>query len=208
MASTPTFQSNPYADFDPSQWTNPYSSFQNSGIPFPATYSGYPTNAMGQPIQPPPGMTLNSSPAAAAPAPAAAAPQSNNLASSYQGMTPGQQQALSSMMNPSASGIPAGYWNSGPGAAQIAGAGGSAGAAPAMPAQQANPAGLTSQQYLQLKANPGYVTTPGATVPQSASSATPGPGMLQSFLAGWNPATSGPGSGFQQAFSKALRGST
>jgi hypothetical protein len=81
-----------------------------------------------------------------------------------------------------------------------------AAAAPQAPAPAAGPGGLTAQQYLQLRANPGRVTTPGATVPQ-ASSATPGPGMLQQFLANWNPATSGPGSGFQQSFSKALRGS-
>jgi hypothetical protein len=54
-------------------------------------------------------------------------------------------------------------------------------------------------------ANPGKVTTPGATVPASAS-AQPGPANLQSFLANWKPAQSGPGSGFQQNFATALKG--
>jgi hypothetical protein len=201
MASTPTFNPNPYANFDPSQWTNPYSNFQNSAIPFPATYSGWPTDASGNPIQPTPGMTLNSSPgqagAAAQPAPAASAgpmmnflgtgPQSLTAVDARQAAQTGTNPALYPLLNQ-----------------QMQGAGQQA---PPMPAQQANPSGLTSQQYLQLRANPGHVTTPGATVPQSAGSATPGPGMLQQFLANWNPATSGPGSGFQQAFSKALRGS-
>src|SRR5580693_4988420 len=35
-------------------------------------------------------------------------------------------------------------------------------AAAPMPTPAANPAGLTSQQYLQMRANPGYVATPGA----------------------------------------------
>ena len=76
MVSVPTFSPNPYANFDPSQWTNPYSSFQNSGIPFPASYSGWPTDSMGNPIgatSATPGLTpgqtsLPSTPATAAPA--------------------------------------------------------------------------------------------------------------------------------------------
>ena len=209
MASTPTFQSNPYADFDPSQWSNPYSNFQNSAIPFPATYSGWPTDASGNPIQPTPGMTLNSAPAQAA-APQAAARQS--------GQDPFAGSVLSSgnsavdmanwggFMGPqNAMDRAYGSWGPGAQASPQAAPAAAAPAAASTPLQVGNP--LTSQQYLQLRANPGRVTTPGATVPQSASSATPGPGMLQSFLANWNPATSGPGSGFQQAFSKALKGS-
>jgi hypothetical protein len=79
---------------------------------------------------------------------------------------------------------------------------------PAAPAPQAapaaNPAGLTSQQYLQLRANPGYIQTPGATVPQSQTSYQPGSGVLQAFLQNWQPAQSGVGSGFQQQFATAL----
>jgi hypothetical protein len=216
MASTPTFQSNPYADFDPSQWSNPYSNFQNSAIPFPASYSGWPTDASGNPIQPLPGMTLNSTPQQ--PQARAAAPQSNIP----QFLPTGGGQV---------SGGAAGGENAGMGGA-TGGTNFNSGyqvnpayaiqqmqQAAAAPPPQAAPAAqaastplqvgmpLTSQQYLQLRANPGHVTTPGATVPQAGSSATPGPGMLQQFLANWNPAQSGPGSGFQQAFSKALKGS-
>jgi hypothetical protein len=228
MADTPTFQSNPYGSFDPSQWTNPYSNFYGKALPWPSSYAGTPTNALGQPIQPQPGMTLNSTPAQPQ------APQSNNLASSYQGMTPGQQQAMQSMMGVTG-GIPPGYWNSGPGAAQIAGGGqvtgGAAGgenagmggatggtvipARYAMPQQQqaqapqaAAPSAPNNwQQTLGMLANPGHVTTPGATVPQAAAgSAQPSPGVLQNFLANWQPAQSGAGSGFTQNFNTILRG--
>jgi hypothetical protein len=202
MASTPTFDPNPYANFDPSQWTNPYSNFQNSAIPFPATYSGWPTDASGNPIQAPPGMTLNSSPAQpAAPPPAPAAAPQQQYGRIWEGTATGGAAGGQNAMGsggPTAGQNVSGYGPIGPALQQ---------APPPMPTPAANPAGLTSQQYLQLRANPGRVVTPGATVPQSAGSATPGPGMLQQFLANWNPATSGPGSGFQQAFSKALRGS-
>ena len=61
------------------------------------------------------------------------------------------------------------------------------------------------QAAINALANPGKVTTPGATVPASAG-AQPGPANLQSFLANWKPAQSGPGSGFQNNFSTALKG--
>lgn len=41
---------------------NPYSQYPN-GIP-PTSYRGTPTDAQGNPIQPPPGTTLNSNPMA------------------------------------------------------------------------------------------------------------------------------------------------
>jgi hypothetical protein len=205
MPSVPTYMPNPYGNFDPSQYTNPYSSFQNSGIPFPASYAGWPTDANGNPIQPPQGMTLNSSPAQPAPAPVPAAQQSfpssgpsNVMLGSSSGVGPG--------------GIGAGSPNTiganlflGPGSApspaQMAAA---QAPQPSAAPPQAGPGGLTAQQYLQLRANPGYIATPGATVPQSQTSYQPGSGVLQQFLANWNPAQSGPGSGFQQQFAKAL----
>lgn len=210
MADIPTFSPNPYGNFDPSQWSNPYSSFQNTGIPFPASYAGWPTDSMGNPIQAPPGMTLNSSPAApaaAAPAaPAAPAQPSNALSPQIMQQLDFNARRLTGnatggAANAATSAQIQNYLNNPP--RQQAP---QAPVAPT-PAPAANPAGLTSQQYLQLLAHPNRVATPGATVPQAASSAQPGPGMLQSFLANWNPAASGPGSGFQQAFSKALRGS-
>jgi hypothetical protein len=205
MASTPTFDPNPYANFDPSQWSNPYSNFQNSPIPFPASYAGWPTDAMGNPIAKPPGMTLNSSPAPAAAAPAPAASLLNNPGP----VGPGRMQGQYVQTNPGGM-LPSGenYGSSSPTyiPAQYQFMPSQQQAAAPMPTPAANPAGLTSQQYLQLRANPGYVNTPGATVPQAASSTALNPGVLQSFLANWNPAQSGPGSGFQQNFAKALRG--
>ena len=203
MASVPTYTPNPYGNFDPSQWANPYSSFQNSGIPFPASYAGWPTDANGNPIRMPPGMTLNSSPAQPAPAPAPAAQQmmpsgpSNIMLGSSSGVGLG--------------GIGAGSPNTiganlflGLAARRLARGHGRSRAQASAPAPQAGPGGLTAQQYLQLRANPGYIATPGATVPQSQTSYQPGSGVLQQFLANWNPAQSGPGSGFQQQFAKAL----
>jgi hypothetical protein len=215
MASTPTFDPNPYANFDPSQWSNPYSNFQNSAIPFPSSYAGWPTDASGNPIQPTPGMTLNSSPAAAPAAPAAA--QSQSPAAALYSM-----MSQPSVMNPSGNAalgmsnwggfLPPGSYAGDPSqyaqqaAAPAAAAPAAAQAAPtSTPLQVGNP--LTSQQYLQLRANPGHVTTQGATVPEAASPTSLGSGTLQQFLANWKPATSGPGSGFQQSFAKALKGS-
>jgi hypothetical protein len=57
-----------------------------------------------------------------------------------------------------------------------------------------------------MLANPGPVATPGATVPQASSANQPGPGVLQNFLANWQPASSGAGSGFTQNFNSILRG--
>jgi len=194
--ATPTFAPNAYSGFDPSQWSNPYSQFSGA-LPWPASYSGWPTNALGQPIQPPPGMTLNSAPQAAAPQPVAP-----------QGQTVGQgtMQALGMDGNPQVAQLLLGSLGMSP-SVQNSIIGQSTGqpgaAAPAM-SSTPNPAGLSSQQYLQLMANPGKVVTPGATVPQSATSYQPGSGVLQQFLANWNPAQSGPGSGFTQGFAKAL----
>jgi hypothetical protein len=75
---------------------------------------------------------------------------------------------------------------------------------PSAPAASAN--GLTYPQVLAMLANPGKVNTPGATVPASATSAQPSSGALQSFMQNFKPAQSGPGSGFQQDFSKTLKG--
>jgi hypothetical protein len=200
MADT-SFQTNPYALFDPSQWSNPYSQYQNSALPQPG-YVGLPTNYAGQQIQPQPGMTIN--------------------------QTPSQPQALAALLAAQPSSSPQGrYVQTSPGGQVTGGAAGGENVAsqgltggmnvPAqyryMPAQQqaqapqaAAPATtLTPQQYMALRANPGPVPTYGATVPQSASSAQPGSGVLQSFLQNWKPAQSGAGSGFQQGFAAALK---
>jgi hypothetical protein len=72
---------NPNALFSPDQWLNQFSNFNSKPLPWPSTYAGYPTDAMGNPIgggpsqqmqapsaapaQPAPGTTINSTPAAA-----------------------------------------------------------------------------------------------------------------------------------------------
>ena len=228
MASIPTFQSNPYSSFDPSQWQNPYSQFQSSALPWPPTYAGTPTDAMGNPIAsyqapqapqaqaaaPTPGMTLNSSPAQLPLMPSGGTNQvrggSSNPAltasdlSNYQaqqGMLAGAptRQALAGIPN-------AGQMN----AQQL----GAALAAQQQPGAAAGAAGAAAggapannwQAAIRALANPGNPVTPGATVPQSAQSYQPSNGVLQQFLANWRPAASGPGSGFQQTFANALQG--
>jgi hypothetical protein len=91
--------------FDPTQWSNQFSNYNNQALPWPSQYVGTPSNAMGQPIQPPMGTTLNSQPAPAA-APAAAAqsspfanvqiPQGQNtaLAQPFGGLDKSQWDAL------------------------------------------------------------------------------------------------------------------
>lgn len=215
MADASQLQLSPYALFDPSQWANPYSQFQNSALPG-ASYAGMPTNYAGQPIQPTPGMTLNQTPAQPAPAPAAAPAASNGAFSPEQAMRMLQATGQWGLSSPAGNGrgpvnnqaaldsmaqLTAGYLPQ-PQAA----------APPAVAQPGPNSAGLTPQQYMALRANPGPVPTYGATVPASASSAQPtsggpgGQGVLQQFLAGWKPAQSGAGAGFQQGFSHALRG--
>jgi hypothetical protein len=188
MADTPTFQSNPYGSFDPSQWSNPYSNYYGQKLPFPASYAGTPTNALGQPIQPPPGMTLNSTPQQPqAPARQTVGLQPSDLAGPS-ALNPSGNQALGmanwgGMMSPQA-----------------------------QPQQQAPQAAAPSapnnwQNTLSMLANPGHVTTPGATVPQAPpTGGQPSPGVLQNFLQNWQPAQSGAGSGFTQNFNSILRG--
>jgi hypothetical protein len=209
MASS-TFSSNPYANFDPSQYLNPYSNYQSSALPA-ASYAGWPTDAMGNPIQPKPGMTLNSTPQQQQ-APAAA-PQSNipqflpYAGGSGTGGAAGGENAMGSGGVPGGQNTLGGYQvNPAYAIQQAQQQYAQQQAAPAAaPAPAANSAGLTAQQYMQLRANPGHVTTPGATVPQ-APATNQSNGVLQQFLQNWTPATSGAGSGLQQGFSKALKG--
>ena len=193
MADASQLQLNPYALFDPSQYSNPYSNYQNSALPG-ASYAGVPYNAMGQPIQPPAGMTINQTPAqpgGGMPQSDASAANANRIWQAAQGA--GDGQYMNALMNHGM----APWQTGGMQAAPQAGA---------PQAGAANSAGLTPQQYMQLRANPGAPGQYGATVPQSASSAQPGSGVLQSFLQNWKPATSGPGAGFQQGFNSAIRG--
>ena len=211
MASTPTFQPNPYANFDPSQFTNPYSNYYGKALPWPSSYVGTPTNALGQLIaSPPQGMTLNSTPAQPQ-APAAAAPIHG-----VGGLQPGQYDGSNGLPagNPmqfahatDPSGMPAGQTSLGRGV--VVNNGQPSMGMPQQPQQApmaAAPPANNWQSTLAMLANPGPVTTPVATVPQASTSNQPGPGVLQNFLANWSPAQSGPGSGFTQNFNSILRG--
>jgi hypothetical protein len=171
---------------------------------------------MGNPIQPQPGMTINQTPAQP-PAPAAAAaggpwqptslvPQALQAGQNVQDpnrlQTIRQNRIIQDQLDPTQGNLASMYRDQAALARMGAAAGGGQ---PATPRQGVNAAGLTPQQYMALRANPGPVPTYGATVPQS-SGAQPGSGVLQHFLQNWRPAQSGPGSQFQQGFSTALKG--
>jgi hypothetical protein len=234
--------------FDPSQWTNPYSNFYGKALPWPSSYAGMPTNALGQPIQAPQGqapqgMTLNATPAqpqapggASNPFAGVQIPQGQNTAvaqprgglsiQDWQALSPAQRGAAMGPMAQYASGLammpsgnnfvasgsnPSGANPQASTALALMNAGGAGFGQ--MQGQQAAPQAAAPaapnnwQNTLSMLANPGHVTTPGATIPQAPpGSAQPSPGVLQNFLANWQPAQSGPGSGFTQNFNTILRG--
>ena len=188
--------------FDPSQKLNAYSNYNNARIPYPPTYNGAPVNAAtGQPIQSfldwqqanPGGMSLNSTPAQPPPTqqpdvmalrnaaltgqPGAAMAYGANFAP--QGSPGGIQQMYGQNF---AAFTPQGNW-----------------ATPAA-APQPTPQGPPNnwQAALNALANPGKVSTPGATVPL-ATSYQPAGGVNQAFL---NQA--GAGQGMNRNFLSAL----
>jgi hypothetical protein len=198
MGDTPTFQSNPYGSFDPSQWSNPYSNYYGKALPWPATYAGTPTDAMGRPIAAPPGMTLNSTPAQPQQAATQSLPALGSGARAMYDAGYGDWSQLDPLLGRSS--IPGQVAGQGQ---NVAGGGMSGATQPAAAAAAPN----NWQQTLSMLANPGKVTTPGATVPQAAATAgQPSQGVLQNFLANWQPASSGAGSGFTQNFNTILRG--
>jgi hypothetical protein len=224
MASNLQYNNNPYSLFDPSQYSNPYSQFNNQPMPWPSQVMGWPTDAMGNPI----GGGPQAQPPAPAPTPTGQQPQGLNIFSNPQlqalqsqmaweggGRTPGtvpyswlaQGMADPQTLAKTNRSLNGGYVPPGTPAAVLPmmNGGFQGPQTQAQPAPAAQPGQLSRNQYLALLANPGPVTTPGATVPQS-SSAPGGPGVLQQFLANWKPAQSGPGSGFQQSFASALKG--
>jgi hypothetical protein len=212
MADGVQFQpQNPYALFSPDQWSNAYSRYNNQPIPWPSSYVGWPTDAMGNPIQAPQGMTLNSSPAAAPAAPQASASPNqwainnaliNSMANNLRtgNIDGGGRGAYTGYANdPNLGNVLAARRANGPNPGQAT--------QPAAPAASSGGGGpnLDYNSVLSLLANPGKVTTPGATVPATAS-AQPGPGSVGAFLQNWRPAASGPGSSFQNNFYQALKG--
>ncbi len=172
--------------FDPSQFSNQYSAYGGTALPFMGQYAGMPTDAHGNPIasyqavqaaqqaaqnnQAPmaPATTLNSTPAAQSAQPGFGAPMTSGNAAvdmaNWGGFMSGPQQLQNA----------------------YGGGGQAAPAAPATPQAAAPSAGQQnmSQAYLQALANPGKVTTPGATVPQ-AQFPSQQSGVLQQFLQNW-----------------------
>jgi hypothetical protein len=215
---------NPDALFSQDQWSNQFSNFNNKAIPWPSSYVGWPTDAMGNPIgggpsqqaqapsaspaQSAPGTTINSTPAGASGTfdyskmGSAGAPLQelmNNYQAAQAKLSPQQlyNQAQTKAMNANAI-----LFNNqgyqGPGTTFGAvnrplqqqmqgyamGMGQPQQATPqqAPPSAPAAPGGLTYPQVLAMLANPGKVTTPGATVPASATSAQPAGGVNNAFL--------------------------
>jgi hypothetical protein len=148
---------------------NQYSQFQGR-IPFPG-YVGTPTDALGRPIQQTPGTTLNQTQAQ----PAAPAPQQQMQ---WGMISPGGQATGGATHGGDLAGgtnVPAQYgWlpptQQRPQQAAPAAAPQSPGAAPG-----------SLNNALAALSNPGPVTTPGATVPQSTVGSQPS--VLQQFLA-------------------------
>lgn len=194
--------------FSADQWTNKYSPFQ--GKPIPSTqFYGTPTDAFGRPIQsfedaaaqaaaaqaqaPPPQappVTLNTNPmdmrnAALTGQPGAAMAYGANFAP--QGSPGGIQQMYGQNF---AAFTPTRNWSANAPAA-------------APPARPAGPD--MNAAYLAALANPGKVTTGGATVPQSAPPSNQS-GVLQQFLANWRPGVNPAGNYNPNLFPDALRG--
>jgi hypothetical protein len=236
--SNVTYQpQNPYALFSPDQWSNEFSLFKGAALPWPSSYTGYPMDAMGNPITPQAGSGIPDyaqwQANQAAPAPAAATPGTTinsvpasalaDLQAQVNQGTINSANATQSNNTGTFGNVNTGIGNS-PGAVDAiiglakykeqANQDYAAGKAIGMPQQASAPASvgggasnnLTYPQVLSLLANPGKVTTPGANVPASATSAQPSSGALQSFLANFKPAQSGPGSQFQNSFADTLKG--
>jgi hypothetical protein len=159
---------------------NQYSQFQGR-IPFPG-YVGTPTDALGRPIQQTPGTTLNSTPAAlpaaAAAPPATGAPDystSNPAYANYlKGHPAGSQMTAGGQ-------IPSGGSSAAPTNVPATMMPGIYGQSPAAAPQSPGAAPGSLNNALAALSNPGPVTTPGATVPESSVGSQPS--VLQQFLA-------------------------
>ena len=202
--------------FDPSQWANPYTAYNKMALPFMGQYAGTPTDAHGNPIQsyqdaaaaraaapaPALGTTLNSSPSSGAQFPAGS-PLDQMQKS---GASPAQMQAAFSQMSPTINGQT--NPNYAPSMMAMMGIGGGGGGAAAQPAAAQPAAPDMNAAYLAALANPGHVSTLGATVPQSAPPSNQS-GVLQQFLQNWQnkgSPTTGAGNYNNQGFFNALQG--
>lgn len=211
--------------FDSSQWLNKYSPYSGQAIPFPASYRGAPTDAHGNQIQ----SYLDTQAkhdawSAANPAPTQAAPVTLNTSP-----ISGNPNPVGTPLNPTGDwsvlapdlgmgaqtqanyaydlGLPGSAYNGYTKAPWAASTGASTGATQPATAAATNPYDM-NQAYKDALANPGHVTTPGATVPQSAPPSNQS-GVLQQFLANWNKGggqTKGAGNYDNSGFFKALQG--
>ena len=219
VAQTQFDPQNPDALFSPDQWLNQFSNFNNSALPWPSSYAGTPTDAMGNPIQSAVDAN-NASQAQYQQQLAAYNQQKASTPGTTLNSTPSQgfQQGVPNTLNPSGNammgqlewgGLP-GTTNHQTAGAYLQGLQANPFSGAQQPQQQAAaPSAPTPpnnwQSTIAALANPGKVTTPGATVPATAST-QPGPGALQAFLQSYKPAQSGPGSGFQKGFGNTLKG--
>jgi hypothetical protein len=151
--------------YGPNKWSQFPNGIQSTG------YSGTPTNALGQPIQQPPGMTLNQTPAQPQTAPAPAAPQQApiRMASQPNGMPQGWNQNSNNggiFITPTQQSQPQQQ----------------AAASAPVPQPAASSPTNSYQNALQLLSNPGHVTTPGANV-AATQPITQQPSVLDQFLA-------------------------
>ena len=219
VAQTQFDPQNPDALFSPDQWLNQFSNFNNSALPWPSSYSGVPTDAMGNPIQ----SAVSENNAAqqqylqqmAAYNQQKASTPGTTLNSTSQGF----QQGVPNALNPSGNAalgmsnwgsLPATGYNTQTAGGYLQALQANPFSGAQQPQRQAAPTAPTPpnnwQATLAALANPGKVTTPGANVPISASSAQPSSGALQAFLQNLRPAQSGPGAGFQNSFAGTLKG--
>ena len=216
--------------FDPSQFSNKYSSFAGQSLnPYMGQYYGGPTgptDAHGNPIG-----SYQTAQAAhdawnaanAAPPMAPSTTLNSNPTHGVGGLQPGQWDGSDGLatgtpmsggvrMATGSDGMPYGQTNLGRGVVgtswQGPGGGGQAQQQPAAPAApQTNPVDM-GQAYLNALSNPGHVSTPGATVPQAPSPSNQS-GVLQQFLNNWQQGggnTQGAGNYNNAGFFNALRG--
>ena len=202
--------------FDPSQFSNKYSSFAGQSLnPFMGQYYGGPTgptDARGNPIGSyQDAQKAHDAWAGANPAPSMA--PSTTLNSLGQSSIPGQSggqfiQTQGGTVSGGAASTNAGMQGGQyvPGQ-QIWVSGASGAQQPAAPAAPTNPVDM-GQAYLNALSSPGKVTTPGATVP-NAPTATGQSGVLQQFLNNWQQGggqTTGAGNYNNAGFFNALKG--
>ena len=170
--------------YGPNKWSQFPNGIQST------SYSGTPTDALGKPIQQPPGMTLNQTPQQPQAAPQASTPQHG-----VGGLQPGQWDGSDGLpagmptspirMATTSEGMPQGQTNLGRGVIGTSWqgpGGGMAQQAPQAPQQAASSPVNSYQNALQLLSNPGHVTTPGSNVTASQP-ITQQPSVLDQFLA-------------------------